>query len=414
MITFNSENIVVGYIKELLLTKNIPQAKILKIGMNCIPGINYIYNDKLYYCTSNIQSFNGTINPNALKYVRDYRENEFIQNITKSYNLNSNIYDSYTHKFLGDYLRFLRDYKNVDLMSLYNCFSNEMPNNLKVNIKLSDSLSAQFNSSDELYKIYMVPIKFGQRYTISIDSSLPIELFAGFYTNQFLLDSMNIGNDNKTEFLKNTYRKINSSSFTTPFNYDSITLSGKSYESLFYSMEKTLKLFIKIPRNINSSIVILEGDYNICAEKFLNDRGLIVNAKEIIPLISDEQLSNDGLTRNDAYEKIRLISGLSLLQNNSQEFIPFSMRLIEYLVNLPISPLTKIENNIQKLQLLLKEISLSNFYNLFKSYKGQWTTGLKYSVFAFLQNNNLLDKLVDELGYVDKDVEQCIGLGGRD
>ena len=129
MITFNSENIVVGYIKELLLTKNIPQAKILKIGMNCIPGINYIYNDKLYYCTSNIQSFNGTINPNALKYVRDYREKEFIQNITKSYNLNSNTYHSYTHKFLGDYLRFLRDYKNVDLMSLYNCFSNEMPNN---------------------------------------------------------------------------------------------------------------------------------------------------------------------------------------------------------------------------------------------------------------------------------------------
>lgn len=67
-----------------------------------------------------------------------YREGSAKHLFTKTLEIRNNRYDSYTHYYLGEYLRFLRDYNQLDLMSLYNCFGNERVDNLRVPDRTSD------------------------------------------------------------------------------------------------------------------------------------------------------------------------------------------------------------------------------------------------------------------------------------
>ena len=99
-----------------------------------------------------------------------------LTNITKKLNLNSLYYDSYTHNYLGRYLRFYRDYTGVDLMPLYNCFSEVAVTNLTIK-DLSQNIILQ---SDENSVTYMVDIIPGKEYTIYIDCKNLIEMCAGY------------------------------------------------------------------------------------------------------------------------------------------------------------------------------------------------------------------------------------------
>jgi hypothetical protein len=141
--------------------------------------------------------------------------------------IRNNIYDSYTHEYLGDYLRFQRDYNDLNLMSLYNCFSNRACDNLKIKDSLSVSMpesgditkvDIDFNTSDINYKIYMLPVKLFQEYTIAIDCETPIELCCGIYGEyQDTREKFN-------QLVKLTYQKINYSKFSQPFLFTKLSL----------------------------------------------------------------------------------------------------------------------------------------------------------------------------------------------
>jgi len=203
-------------------------------------------------------------------------------NHTKNLIIQNSIYDTYTHEYLGDYLRFLRDFKNVNLMPLYNCFSNRVCPKLSISFKVTDDIineetnevisegyTVEFNTDDPNYKIYMVPIKFFQKYTIAIDSGAAIEMCCGLFGQYQEL------NEKYTPISKQTYACFNNMAFRTPMLYDKAdairNFLGEADKTELAQREQDLKLFIKVPFKNESSIVVLEGDYTGYNDTFISD-----------------------------------------------------------------------------------------------------------------------------------------------
>jgi hypothetical protein len=242
---FNSNHIITGQIKQILNSFNLPSYKIYT-AQNYKFFLDHGYEspelaDGLYIKWDSIVEFkNG-------KWIRDldsYEYNNSILNYTQTFPIKNNIYDSDTHEYLGNFLRFQRDYLGIDLMPLYNCFSNRVCSNLNISIdqklyttteipdttpqveklnslptgskeycllqtellkptlddngdivppvleslvpKVTTSytktkLRQQFYTKDDKYVIYMIPIRFFKEYTIALDCIKGAEICCGFY-----------------------------------------------------------------------------------------------------------------------------------------------------------------------------------------------------------------------------------------
>ena len=308
MLTYNNNHIFTGYIKELLANFDLPKYSIYKQGMPLtevipsefltdIPSASghywyfpYLYNgDIKYYVNNKWVSISDNV---KVQQAATLQEPKFFigkrTNYTKRYIITNNLYDTYTHEYLGEYLRFKRDYEGIDLMPLYNCFSNNIcldayfSFNIKTEHKNTDPTLTKvtISTQDSGYRIYMVPVKLFKTYTIAIDSKLGAEMCCGFF-NQYQTTNTNLN----TNFYPHTYKKFNTLSFSNPVLYDKLTITENigtiaepnninrplndlikaSKESgsatNFLAELDTLKLFIKVPIDLDSSIVVLEGDY---------------------------------------------------------------------------------------------------------------------------------------------------------
>jgi hypothetical protein len=149
---FNTSDLFTGYLKQLLHDFNLPKIKvytkkhreyfnkhkeespeIFSTSQNTELNVRYFP----YLKDGQIQEYiNNTwynISTKVKAAPKFYTYGQKILNYTKNLKINSNVYDSYTHEYLGDYLRFQRDYYGLNLMSLYNCFSNRACD--KLNLK---------------------------------------------------------------------------------------------------------------------------------------------------------------------------------------------------------------------------------------------------------------------------------------
>lgn len=381
MLKYNNTHIITGYIKQLLHSFNLPTIRVYKKGMLILENNFYIYKNKVVKALVTTQE----VNSSSFKIINTYNYNKKLPHFSKNLEIRNNIYDSYTHKYLGEYLRFQRDYNNLNLMSMYNCFSNEMPNNLYIS---SSNPSFNFNSEEYGYKIYMLPINLFEEYTIAIDSDKPVEIVCGFY---------NKTQDIRTQFLSfynHTYRKINRCSFNTPFIYDNVKNITKNMliNTKAIDNEHQLKMFIKLPITNTSSIVVVEGDYTKYNDFILKDLGKLTSNN--ISINNFEYINNN-------YD-VKLISKLQLFSVNSSINHPFADRLIEYLVDNSITNLETIDDNLRKLQL-----ALSDKYKIpvFGNY-GIWEDKYKYILYDIAVKENLINSKKDVLGYCDKDLEQ--------
>ena len=323
-------------------------------------------------------------------------------------------------------------------MPLYNCFSNSRPSLLKpLTIKDVDAgLEIVLDTSDSNYKIYSLPVKLFQNYTIAIDSPYPVEIFCGFCDKNIV--------SSKSELLmKHTYAKYNYCQFNQPFLYknlvdlavDSLATNATETDfnrhfeqrSLLASIANTLqdlRMFIKVSSNVDSSIVILEGDY--CAwNDFAASFSKASDGKQL-PMYKKN--NHTVLTNESIFADIplTLISPLQLLQLNTKVQMPFADRLLEYLLDQCV---TGGDNEVRENVLMAQRLAGLRYTGLgvtrtikrdqadpgrkvspvcfrYDLYNGVWSEALRRIFYNYMSNQTDFSRTPDSLGYVDKDVEK--------
>jgi hypothetical protein len=394
MFNYNDNNIFSGYIKQLLSSFNLPTIRVVKQGIFLNKENYYIYNNKIIKVLKDIDLRNTTtvkLESTDYSIITDFTwgtkqtTNPKNLNFSRKLLITNNYYGTYTHEYLGDYLRFLKDYKQLNLMSLYNCFSNTLVNNLSINYGKDTSNNTLYFKTGQGYKVYKIPIRCFENYTIAIESAVPIELCCGYYGKTQLVDDNVIG--------ISTYQKLNQCQFSKPFLYNKLLTLNLTPEQ-----EKNLYLFIKLPFNNKSSIVVLEGNY--CS---FNNFIFNTTNNSVGPLLKYNRSVLNFENDNEAID-VALVSNLQLLKLNSGTSYPFADRLPEYLVGHTITNCDAIADNIKRVQVSLqnKFDKNTNMYNSFNY--GIWQNKYRFYIYSLANQNNLLDTKQDILGYVDKDI----------
>lgn len=346
---FNENNNITGYIKEVLHNFNLPTYKVYKEGKDFIDGRSYIKDNTI----SKYQK-----KTNEFIKLTDFEYGKKILNSTTNLKMNSSTYDTYTHEYLGRFLRFIRDYHKVDLMSLYNCFSYNRALEFNYNIKINDDSVLVLNTDDTHYNYFLVPVTFDQEYMIAIDSIVPYEICTLIYTGNELLDI-------SKKLISESYQLIGGSSFTKPFLYKT---PKSSNENNYWKYEECAKLLLKLPKKVDSSIVILEGNYlgstNICG-------GV---------LIPDYKIDETNLSDRPS-SLITPPTKLSLLEVNDKITYPFADRLVEYLIQNAITPLDNIDGNIKRVQ----DYIYRN--RIFRGVYGVWDSNVKKEIYKNTNKN---------------------------
>jgi hypothetical protein len=262
--------------------------------------------------------------------------------------------------------------------------------------------SVMINAYDTNYKIYMLPIKLFENYTIAIDCYQGIELFCGFYNER--LDTSETARD----LLKKTYTKVPKTLFNQPFIYDKLnkkywdwwddnTLIGTGTSASNTMSDTTrivrgevamreseLKLFIKVPATNTSSIVVLEGDY-----RNFNDSLYTVSDKNGWQYFNNSTVANFETNKTEKASALpdlnsrefKPISKLQLLALNTGISYPFADRLVEYLIANVIMSNDSTPDNIKRLQKVMEDCGYSF------QIEGIWEPKMQMILYDYLMNS---------------------------
>lgn len=384
---FNENNLVAGYIKELLRTFPLPTCQVFIPGQTELyPNTHYIYKNELILTNSNITDNTYVLDQNSYKYIQSYRLGQSILNITKTLKMKSIYYDTYTHEYLGNFLRFYRDYTGVDLMMLYNCFSDHLVDNLYYHYNVETKTG--FNTQDTNFKVYAVPVKFNRKYLIGLDCDTPVEVACGLFDGETQVTAIN------TDALySETYQRITRIGFTNPVEFS----TQLQVDQALKSYEPCLCLFLKLPANNTSSISIIE----------------VVGSSGQFRQAVDGTIASVRISKESG--EIEYPSKLSLFKMNDTVSYPFADRLLEYLFGSAITSQEIIGDNIGRVQQQLlsgKQMQQNGVRLPDYKYYGVWSPGIRTTCYGAAQRvkrgNRFVDRVYDITGYVDKDIEQLI------
>ena len=236
---FNDNTIETKFVKQLVAKTQVPSISTWKPGDFAVRGMMYITRDAIWRCNhtgfpkdlldtcepqehTEILAGTGTSikTREGIPYftkVGPYNFGKEYYNITSSYSSNILGYDATTHFYLGQYLRMMRDIFDLDLMPFYNCFCGDYISDIDFN-----SSSEVFNTTTNQYKIASVPVKFGKKYMIAINSEVPVETMLVVYGPKGLIKELT-NNLNDIELTQGavttkqgTYKKFQRTCFQDP------------------------------------------------------------------------------------------------------------------------------------------------------------------------------------------------------
>lgn len=304
-----------------------------------------------------------------------------VPNLTGNLVSSQNYYSSEVHEQLGRYLRAYRDYYGVDVMGLYNCFSNRLVSRIVLPITpaSNDSVKQWQSGVSTDSKTTCFPIQVGSKYKIKISNSLagPV-LIQPLFFNGF--DLVNCSKDKKffPSYLQGCTTQIGSE-FTYEASLENLCSSREkeTYKQLLQS-HSHLYLFIQVPTQEDLKISAIE------------EAGYI-NA-----------------------------SHRTLLESADCVGKPFSDKLLGYLTGHTITPATDILPNIELIQRILGS---EEFRILYGSKLSSYSAGIFDQVMHRFIYQRLLNPegtnatinkympdgyVPDFTGCVDKDVEQLL------
>ena len=183
---FNKITTTSNFIKQLLNTTYLPVIRTVQAGDYIIEGRQYIYRCDIITCTSSgyiLPYNNAALSPKAAFVpIGEYTFGDKNDKLCTNFLSNTAGYDSKTHEYLGRYLRALRDMYGLNLMPLYNCFSNNPFSRHHIYPdRITKTLSAYHT------KIYKVPIRFNTDYTVCIENVSATTFAPAFIRNEQLL-----------------------------------------------------------------------------------------------------------------------------------------------------------------------------------------------------------------------------------
>lgn len=317
------------------------------------------------------EKFNTSV---TAKYtlLDNYAFNKNYINVSQYKTSRYDYYDSETHKYLGDYLRYISKTKQVNLMPYYNCFNYKIANSFGF-----DRKTLKVIDKNTRYKIYLTPIKFNTNYTVALEHPLNTPYKFVFYGKFGLIKS--VDEDKNIHYLDDSIpnNEVKSKSFT--FNKPCILRCNCS-DSKLNDYEKYLYLAIQVPTTNTSSFVVLEGDFTKpCAEKVY-----ISMTPEAEDSKYSAQLDNVLFTKPQ------------LLELNDGNIYAYSSRLIEYLTENVIDT-----NDIHEQDI----VGIQN--KIYTTPTGMYDLALRYKIFTDINHNSGLNQ-TDLNGYIDRDTEKYI------
>ena len=402
MLEFNSRNIISGYIKQLLMTINLPCCKVFSSKEECSRYFKEAteraelntkrkvrYNSKILALITRYKPNEDwfvfvDLSGNITEY-KQYRFNHPYINITRTLKLMDDTYDAYTHRYLGDYLRFLKSFKHINLLSMYNCFTNETE-------VIND------------FKYLLIPVKYNTNYTLFYNYNSKLAYNYTTDTSTTNLNQLFNSSTSKSQYMwKKSRQPI---LITTP----SFKIDGLSYDRFknWIFWEDELRLVIKVPVNENFPLVILEGDYSNYSSNY--SRTVINFEREDgsrslrTPYLYEkeyEKLFSDKINNSN----FQLVEKLDV----SDENFPIADRLIEYLIDNAITSIDTISKNV-----------IDAKYKMYTRYlkRTKDELGILNSSFTIMDRFKMLDTISlntqypfnkeDLLGYVDKDIESAL------
>ena len=397
---FYVDNLTSRFIKCLLWDTYIPIVQVWKPNGDLIKGMTYVTQNKHivvaqddYTWTSN-NPLENDLDSKYFKIIDNYIEGKFYRGITSNFESNSALYDPSTHYALGQYLRYIRDMHNLDLMPFYNCFSGISSDKIRIN---SDGTINNYNKIDDGLISYIVPIKFNQEYTIYYNSDVPFYITPIYYDSILATNAKNL---NGTIMDKT---KISRCSFDNPYKFNGVTFNGNDLAQMTTNqllLTDYFALLVQVPKKKFANLLVLEGDYTKVKLNH-NNQDDMASINKLPQVFIGEQIGEHILSDIELDDIFKPYS--SLINNISSSAYAFSDRLIEYLLYSPIVKNDRIRFNIKRVQEDAEADGNKEIY-----VPDIWSTQLRYFLYDYVTQHSKTPLYKDINGYVDKDTEFLI------